>query len=452
MQEHFPQFPRLPLELRQQIWLDAIAASYEESPVLFPYKKGCWCPLGQDPSYEELIIFEFCDNLLDPVQVDAALAWVNHEAREVAMRWAHQRGLKMRGQDKSDPRSRKSSLPATPLLTRPYISSRDTLYVAAHQLDDFLREPYSRASAPDMRNTSYSATSHLRSLAIPEALFWRRGQDLGDVFDWHLSVASFLVIVEPCLELQFGSPEATTTQPLWQLEDTDTDDGSGKAKFVWNRERALFELVGRVGRDEHDVFNEDLYARMADVLGALAMGLAVQGVERLEICPMEEAFLLLIFRVLGLHIYLFVEEILSNLTMFARIAVSRLVRPAWTIARAQQPRTLAAAAAAPSRRTFASESNPSMAELANRMQNDPQMRDMVEKLAKHPGAVAAMSKLGELLKTKGVDPGSSPSRMQLVKLMMDSEVREAAVKLNEEMRAAGIDMDPNVFLQMMKEK
>ncbi|KAH7304565.1 hypothetical protein B0I35DRAFT_445042 [Stachybotrys elegans] len=110
------------------------------------------------------------------------------------------------------------------------------------------------------------------------------------------------------------------------------------------------------------------------------------------------------------------------------------------------------------------------------MQNDPKIREMVEKQAQHPGAVAAISKLGELLKTKGVarsvlwdvhthtvhivifcepdrvDPGSSPNCMQLVKLMMGSEVREAAVKLNEEMHAAGIDMDPNVFFQTMKEK
>ncbi|KAM0421175.1 hypothetical protein ACHAPT_011067 [Fusarium lateritium] len=64
--------------------------------------------------------------------------------------------------------------------------------------------------------------------------------------------------------------------------------------------------------------------------------------------------------------------------------------------------------------------------LPEMMMNDPKIRETFEKLSRHPPAIIAMQKVGELIQSRGFEPGKPPSRLELVKLLMDKEFRDAA--------------------------
>ncbi|KAM0342548.1 hypothetical protein ACHAPU_009399 [Fusarium lateritium] len=101
-------------------------------------------------------------------------------------------------------------------------------------------------------------------------------------------------------------------------------------------------------------------------------------------------------------------------------------------------------------RRFASADQPPNMNQIESMMNDPQIRDTFEKLSRHPPAIAAMQKMGDVIKSKGLDTTQPPSKMDIMKLMMDSEFREAATTLTTEMQNAGVEINPDVFMKMMQ--
>ncbi|KAL2688979.1 hypothetical protein Neosp_003029 [[Neocosmospora] mangrovei] len=92
-------------------------------------------------------------------------------------------------------------------------------------------------------------------------------------------------------------------------------------------------------------------------------------------------------------------------------------------------------------RRFASADPPNLPEM---MMNDPKIRETFEKLSRHPPAIIAMQKVGDIIKSKGngilspasdesfiysrtgFEPGQPPSKMEVMKLLMDKEFRDAA--------------------------
>ncbi|KAL1410367.1 hypothetical protein Q8F55_004375 [Vanrija albida] len=79
---------------------------------------------------------------------------------------------------------------------------------------------------------------------------------------------------------------------------------------------------------------------------------------------------------------------------------------------------------------------------------DPRIQDFARKVHEHEGARAAMTRLGELMKEKGIDLSQPPSTMTMLKLGMDKEVREAGQKLMEELKNAGIEITPETAQQI----
>ncbi|KAG8672873.1 hypothetical protein FPOAC2_06286 [Fusarium poae] len=100
-------------------------------------------------------------------------------------------------------------------------------------------------------------------------------------------------------------------------------------------------------------------------------------------------------------------------------------------------------------RRFASADQPNMNNIES-MMNDPLIRDTFEKLSRHPPAIMAMQKMAEVLKSKGVDGSKPPTKMDLMKLMMDKEFRDASTELTTEMENAGVEINPDVFMKMMQ--
>ncbi|KAF5664802.1 7-aminocholesterol resistance proteini [Fusarium heterosporum] len=95
-------------------------------------------------------------------------------------------------------------------------------------------------------------------------------------------------------------------------------------------------------------------------------------------------------------------------------------------------------------RRFASADQPPNMNQIESMMNDPAIRDTFEKLSRHPPAIAAMQKMGDVIKSKGLDTTQPPSKMDIMKLMMDSEFRDAATTLTTEMQNAGVEINPDV--------
>ena len=163
----FPLFSSLPLELRDQIWRDALPDKI--GPALYFYRKGCWCPrhlLQSDEEYDSTndelnLNFEFRHDLLDVVQFEVPLFFVNREARNIALAWMSEHGIEIRARE--DRRS--------PVFVCPFDPIRDVLYITLDKWDEFLREPDDRCFEPDLFEKLISVNSaDVRRIAVPEAL------------------------------------------------------------------------------------------------------------------------------------------------------------------------------------------------------------------------------------------------------------------------------------------
>ncbi|KAF8974776.1 hypothetical protein BDZ97DRAFT_1647253 [Flammula alnicola] len=69
-----------------------------------------------------------------------------------------------------------------------------------------------------------------------------------------------------------------------------------------------------------------------------------------------------------------------------------------------------------------------------------------QKLSKNPDAILAIKNFAEIMEKQGVDTtsGKPPSMLQMSKLFLNSEVREASKKLVEELKKAGVDLSSKV--------
>lgn len=82
----FPLFPRLPGELRNAIWEEALRPQAQKTPTLVPYPLGLWYVDYNRPS------IKLDGNSFD-VHISVPLAHVNREARSLALSWAQTHGL-----------------------------------------------------------------------------------------------------------------------------------------------------------------------------------------------------------------------------------------------------------------------------------------------------------------------------------------------------------------------
>src|ERR1700755_3451136 len=98
----FPLFSSLPPELRNQIWLDSLSGKVE--PALFVFQKGYWHVRTITEFDEEYCntpgaanqSFEWRYGSLDDIQIELPLAFVNREARGIALDWIIKHGIKIR--------------------------------------------------------------------------------------------------------------------------------------------------------------------------------------------------------------------------------------------------------------------------------------------------------------------------------------------------------------------
>lgn len=267
----FPLFSSLPTELRIKIWRDALPD--DDRPALYPYKRGCWCPRwlspsdpGYDPNCEPNIDLEFRHDLLDHIQVDLPLLFVNWEARGIALSWAHQNDIEMRFY-----KDRQCHV-----LTRPFKLEHDVLYIAPNRLNDFYIESIDRIGEPDLFDQCVSVSPALARFAVPWTLLETEEDPLREMFDDFVCLAVLFVIVNTPPP-EFPDNEMKV-QRWWELESA--EDKQGRA-FLWNHERRGFEWES----GENYINNEALYRQIEEASKGLIPTLVGHRTRSFEIRP-----------------------------------------------------------------------------------------------------------------------------------------------------------------------
>ena len=263
----FPLFLSLPRELRDHIWRATLPDKV--GPALYFYKKGCWCPRRLSESDKEYdfennennVNFEFRHDLLDKIQFEIPLAFVNREARGIVLAWVSQQGLVIR------PRKGKQY----PVFVRFFDPKRDALYVAPDRWDDFLCEPDERRFQTDLFEQLVAIKTDVTHLALPEALLGRDLATLPEMFQYFYSLETLFVVVDAPPDLQSANSDLEEQQ-WWEFKRTE-----GRACF-WNYDCRRLDFG-----DGDDHGDEALYRLIQQVSQGLGEGLATNHVRSFEI-------------------------------------------------------------------------------------------------------------------------------------------------------------------------
>ncbi|KAM7205427.1 hypothetical protein V8F20_003196 [Naviculisporaceae sp. PSN 640] len=241
----FIKFPYLPLELRDQIWHEALPSVRPTLALYFYRQQGLWQPFelskdhkGYSAEGGDNLGLRFRTDLIDPLDYQlhplaVSLLWVNREARRVALKWLDEEEIQIRPSVPSESQSL-STLPA-PLTKYTFSLHWDpspefsTLYISRSKWTEFYQEPTDKLFGPDLvGKLVYIYGHHLHSIAIPESFI--RNQYyfswLPEVIDqWHTSLKVVYVVVENDDEQHLWSaPEPPKAQAADWLDVTEHDE------------------------------------------------------------------------------------------------------------------------------------------------------------------------------------------------------------------------------------
>lgn len=264
----FLHFSSLPSELRNRIWHDALPD--KDEPALCFYKKGCWCPRHLSESDEEYdpdgmcnLEFEFRHDLLDHVQVEVPLFFVNREARGIALAWVREQGIALRFcKDRQ-----------CYYFVRSFDPMYDTLYLALDRWNDFCFEPDGRLFEPDLLGQMvHHKGQTIPRIAVPEALLPSEAAALSEILESYFYPAVLFIIIGAQPDMQLNDED--TRMRRWELGST-----RGRA-FFWNNGHRGFDF----GEGEC-IGDEALYRRIEEASKELAERLAETSNRVFEIRP-----------------------------------------------------------------------------------------------------------------------------------------------------------------------
>ncbi|PSN73235.1 hypothetical protein BS50DRAFT_568814 [Corynespora cassiicola Philippines] len=252
----FPHFSGLPLELRDQIWLESL--NPQPGPALYFYKKGCWHPrtlTESEPGYyaedPELNLFlEFRYSMLNDAILDAPIFHVNREARRVAKRWFREHGIEIRHRNDV----------AEPIFVRSFAPEHDALYVAPEQLHDFICEPIDRSFEPDFLNRTFSFMPHCERIALSNALLQEQPKALSEIFEMTYTPSVVLIIFGLQPDQSFVD-DGMNVQRCWEFRTVREE------ALTWNRKRGAFELMeGGERKEEGSLITSETRKELASTL------------------------------------------------------------------------------------------------------------------------------------------------------------------------------------------
>ncbi|KAI1384250.1 uncharacterized protein F4822DRAFT_419162 [Hypoxylon trugodes] len=239
----FPLFPKLPAELRDQIWREVLPQ--EVKPLLYIYKTGCWRPeplhesdAGYDPESRLNFHTVFRPDLVEGTWFELPLAFVSHEARHIALSWLRENGFT---------KSRLTKDKQCLLFFYPFNQALDAIYVSQKQLiysilESFDFAPYNGPSVP--------IESTLRHIAISEETFIDLGTDVSELLLFHSRLETFLILVKIPPDMK-PADNSRDEQFWWEFES------AYGWSFSWKRDHWVFNA-----RDDGYIGDEGLYRTM----------------------------------------------------------------------------------------------------------------------------------------------------------------------------------------------
>ncbi|CAG9983081.1 unnamed protein product [Clonostachys byssicola] len=221
----FPSFSRLPLELREQIWSEALPSA--DVPALFFYRKWCLSPgpltSDTEPESDQTTLYSRHETPRR-FQLNApSLSFVNHEAREAVARWMRDHRVSNQGCQGGQDQ----------IFVRDFDPAIDIVCVAPSEWFEFLTELYDRSFAPNLLARHRTAHSmDIKYLALCHTLPTRDLSPIPGMY-YMLSQIEVLIIV---LNMP-TSAEGAKTQPndAYRLK---TIQGWG---LHWNPQTGDFE-------------------------------------------------------------------------------------------------------------------------------------------------------------------------------------------------------------------
>ena len=268
----FPLFSSLPLELRDQIWRDALPEKL--GPALYFYRKrGCWCPRHLSKSEEGYdhendgnnLNFEFRYDLLDDAEFEVPLFFVNREARSTALAWIREQGIEIHPCEDRH----------YPVFVKAFDPTRDALYVPLDKWDDFFCEPVDRSFEPDIFEQLVDVKPGITRIAVPEALLRSKLDTLQEIFQYFFQLERLFVVVGAQPDLQSADNDMKV-QRRWEFESTQGD------ALIWDDSRGRFEF-GNLYIDDATLYGQ-LVKATTERLGA---GLAGHHIRNFEIRPVS---------------------------------------------------------------------------------------------------------------------------------------------------------------------
>ncbi|KAF2150916.1 hypothetical protein K461DRAFT_313895 [Myriangium duriaei CBS 260.36] len=252
----FTLFPKLPPELRNQVWRAALPELI--GPALYFWEPGHWRKTWviSDNEDDEKRIIDFRYDLLDDAHFDVPLAFVNHEARDIAVQWCFEHGIAIR-QHATRP---------TLVFKRAFNPQSDALYMPVDLLTDCIHEPYNLClQQPRWLNSDfYSCIPGQSCIAISEAVL---SQDEMILIDSRYGAERINVIVNAPLDLQYADYITRKRYQRWEMDilpggvirfDTETcsfiRDGDETTKFedtymrIMRQFEAFSMTFGQIGK------------------------------------------------------------------------------------------------------------------------------------------------------------------------------------------------------------
>ncbi|KAK7744642.1 hypothetical protein SLS53_003529 [Cytospora paraplurivora] len=258
----FTLFPDLPLELRIQIWQDALPDTI--GPGLYSYRPGCWEPrlltesdynyTPGDDSMNWALNFHY--DRLGSARLNIALVLVNREARDVALDWAARQDVEIRQTGDSQ------------VLIRHFDPERDCMYVSLDDWDAFQREELEVQWNLNNWEISYHIECHVTRIAVPEAIFTHKDatwRGLDDFFDGFSSIQALYVVSGQLSDMP--SPDSDEDLP-WHRE-IDILQGT---EVVWDEENKTWLPQSAVEETQNQVCDEVIQQASQELSKGLAVG------------------------------------------------------------------------------------------------------------------------------------------------------------------------------------
>jgi hypothetical protein len=229
----FSKFSTLAGEVRNQIWYYALPTAEEIEPALTFFKPGCWRWQGVQPDLEFVFHHEFLE-----VHVEVPMAFVNREARSIAVTRIRELGLVT-----------KSRRDHFPVFIRKFNPEEDAIYVKPGQLDDVIMDAHKPQYDPWVEGRQWGTFSRYRKIAMSQASFlttlhvegiqeeMEALEEMAELFQYACSVKDVLVIVDAPADLESVGDHDKDAKPLWKFVDAPGD------VFRWSNASHRFELA-----------------------------------------------------------------------------------------------------------------------------------------------------------------------------------------------------------------